>query len=313
MSPDGRDIFDNPNKQSVRERHWEPCFGTINKEIDSWKNRGRPLRYLCFPGQNVIFIKYLLEKNLFDRKTFVVAVEEEEERVIKIRIELSKILDRQNYFIYLDSFEKLIIDNDEFCNKFPFDILGMDLTKFVLKTDRRSPRAPILEALQNLFINQQRAINKNLVRINKFYLILTSNMDVMATSDDFVKYNRDKIKYLIEKILREFADLLNHPYLDELVTKTKLNQKEKKRVVIISIILPIISLASNYFNIELNDDPIYYKGRRGGKKMVGLVFLCKKRNLRVNSSVRENKLRIRNMNDSINKLKETIFLPEPES
>ena len=313
MSADNHDTFDNPNKQYVRERHWEPCFDAINNEIESWNNRTRPLRYLCFPGQNIIFIKYLLEKSLLNRKTFLVAVEEEEERVIKIRLELSKILDRPNYFIYIDSFEKLIVDNDEFCNKFLFDILGMDLTKSVLKTDRNSPRAPILEALGNLFINQQRAINKNIFRINKFYLIITSNMDVMATNADFERYERDKTKYLIEKILREFAELLNHTYLDELVTKTALNQNEKKLVTIISIILPIISLASNHFNIKLNDYPIYYKGRKRGQKMVGLVFLCEKRNLQVNSSVRENKLKIRNLNDSVNKAIKTISLREPES
>ena len=313
MSSDNHDKLDNPNKQSVRERHWEPCFDAIDKEIDSWKNRRRALRYLCFPGKNLIFIKTLLKKKLINKKSFLVAIEKDEIKEINIRIALSKLFNRDNIIIYNDLFEKLIVGSDEFCNKFPFDILGMDLTKFVLKTDRSSPRAPILEALENLFINQQRAINKNLVRINKFYLILTSNMDVMATSDDFVKYNRDKIKYLIEKILRDFTDLLNHPYLDELVTKTTLNQNEKKLVIIISIILPIISLASNYFNIELNDCPICYKGKRGGKKMVGLVFLCEKRILRVNTSVKKNKLRIRNLKDSINKAIKTIFLPEPES
>ena len=312
MTSDKLDIYDTPNKQYVREGHWVPCFKKVNAEFVTWKIRKRNLRYLCFPGKNFLFIRYLLKENLINRNTYVVAIEEDPERMVQIRLHLPQLLNRKNLFFYEDLFEKLVID-EEFCQKFPFDVAELDFPKFVLKTTRSTPTPPILEALENFFINQQRVINMNLVRINKFYLIITSNMRVIANYDELNRYGGNKTKYLIQEVLRENNDYLNYPYLNQLINKSKFTWEERDLIVIIGINLTIINLASNYFNTILIDKPICYKGRKKGAKMVGLIYLCEKKNIKVGASAKYQKLKIENLKKSIDLSKNTIFLPEPES
>ena len=308
MSGEKRDAFDTENKQIVRERLWIPCFKNKFLEINSWKKQIRPIRYLCFPGPNYLFLKYLVEKELIPKESIIIGVESDLGIATKIRPEIKMLL--PNYIQYDDFFENIVSNHEGFQEKFPFDIAELDFTKFVLKTTNGEGTLPYIRALDNFFIKQLQNFDRE-IRIKGFYLTITSNMQIWVFTKTFKEYKGNAIKILLEKELESFNSALNHPYLSDIITKKiPLSKKIKDIIVIMSLILVVMNHAFDYFLIKLINAPICYIGT--SSKMVTVVFHCKKKTkAQLGSASYNERIRKENLMNAIDLCKDTDFLLKP--
>lgn len=306
MSGEERDAFNTENKQIVRERLWIPCFKNKFLEINSWKNQTRPIRYLCFPGPNYIFLDYLVKKAIIPKESIVIGMESDLGIAAKIRPEIKILL--PNYIQYDGFFENLVCNHEGFQEKFPFDIAELDFTKFVLKTTNSKGTLPYIQALNNFFVKQLQNFDRG-IRIKGFYLTITSKMQIWVFPETFKEYEGNAIKILLEKELEPFNSALNHPYLDDILTKRIPHSKKIKDIIVImSLILVVMNHAFDFFLIELIKAPICYIGTIS--KMVTVVFHCKKKTkAQLGSASNNERRRKENLMNAIDLCKNTMFLP----
>ncbi len=308
MSGEEKDVYDSENKQIVRERLWAPCLTKIILEINSWTNLKRHIRYLCFPGPNYLFLDYLIKNKLIPIESIVVGVEKDIAIAIKIRPEIKKLL--PNYLQYDDFFETIVSEHEGFKGKFPFDFAELDFTKFVLETTNGEGTLPFIIALNNFFSLQLQNFNKE-TRITGFYLTITSKVAPWVYHEIFKKFEKNPINIWLEKVIKPFNSLLNHPYLNDILSKKKpYSEETKDNIIIISLILVVMQNAFDYFLINLINKPICYIGSIS--KMATIVFYCKKKTKAQLGSASSNELlRKKNFRNAVYLCENTSFLPKP--
>ncbi|KKL77346.1 hypothetical protein LCGC14_2035830, partial [marine sediment metagenome] len=201
-------------------------------------------------------------------------------------------------------------EHEGFQEKFPFDFAELDFTKFVLKTTNSEGTLPFIQALNDFFIKQLQSFDKD-IRITGFYLTFTSKMQIWVFPETYKEYEGNPIKILIEKELNSFNSVLNHPYLNDIITKKIPHSRKIKDIIIImSLVLVVMNHAFDYFLIELINKPICYIGDIS--KMVTVVFYCKKKTrAQLGSASFNERVRKDNLMNAINLCKNTIFLLNP--
>lgn len=311
------DIFDTPNKQKVREELWVPCFKEIILDLQKRKRFKRAFRYLCLPGPNSICVKYLLDNSIINGSTYIVGIEKTYEVVPQIQEFFSSHFKYRNNFVYCGKLQKLIKVNQQFFNKFPFDIAELDISGSFLSIAEKNGNFIYIDALQRFLSHQALNCDVNPFRIRRFYLIITSNIKGGFIPLEYLSpYDEDLTSFIKEEILMSYRDKLDHPSFNSLLRKERFNERERNLIAILGINLKIINFGSQNFVIRLNNNPYCYRGRRGGAKMVSMTYICER--TRPTLGTNGNMLNFRgkvtnNLIQSLDLVFDTIFLPEPES
>ncbi len=310
MSISGSDFFDTENKKKVRKELWGPCFDDLEPKIKSRKQNIRNFRYLCFPGIKCIFVDDLLKENRIDDNCFIVGVEKDKRKEPKIKDYFGNNFKYKNNFIYAGKIQELIEEND-FCNKFPFDIINFDNngSLFSLATDEGD--FVYLNAIQSIFQLQAANFEVKPYKMKQFYFINTSNTGGYLPPKYNTRYNGDMAKFVINEIINEYIDDLDIPELRSLVNKKNLSNKDRAHISIIGVNLKIINYGSQNFNIELRQVPYYYQGHKEGAKMVSMVYESRKIGTRVRTNGDYTQKRTQNLKNAVLKALETNFISEP--
>lgn len=310
MSPD---FFDNKNKQQVREELWVSCFKNINKLLSERIRYKRELRYFCFPGENAIFLKYLKSKNFISEKTIIVGIEKKNALGIQIQVLLRNKLNLQkSYVIGGKKYQKLVLHDSQLNNKYPFDIINLDINGSYHSLNPNDLETIYIRALQHFLYKQFFNYEKYYFRMENFYLLVTSNLEnVQIPPEILKKYNKNLTEYLKREILLHYKNL-NHPFLDFYLNNKIEDEKDINIVSILSTALRIINQCSQSFTIKLDFRPYCYKGHIDTDKMVAMRFICRK----IGTNPSENGLRLnvttKNLKNAIDLIEITKFLPEPE-
>ncbi len=297
----------------VREKQWKPCFESVNNQLKIFKRGERGLRYLCFPAEECLFITQLLDSKLINKNSQVIGVEKDSVIAYEIRLKFRKWFEEENFKVFPEKFEDIVTD-PEFASLFPFDIANLDFTHCVLNIGSAIGDIPIIDAIQNFFINQNQSFIINKVRINDFFLLITSRISIEIHPTILRQYGNDRNNVLLEKVIRVFNKFLRNKYLTAFLSKSTFAMKDKLSIFVISLCLIVIELGFRHFYIELKEPPILYKGKKKGVTMVSMKFYCKKQAAsRLNGTVKLQKGKVNILRKGIELAMQTDFLKQPET
>ncbi len=297
----------------VRDKQWKPCFKSVNNQLKNFIRGKREVRYLCFPAEECIFITQLLNSELINKKSQIIGVEKDTAIAYEIRLKLRKWFEEENFKVFPEKFENLITD-PEFASFFPFDIANLDFTHCALNIDSASGDIPIIDAIQNFFINQNQSFIINRVRINDFFLLITSRISIEIHPTILKQYGNDRNKVLLEKVIGVFNKFLRNKHLTAFLSKSSFATKDKFLIFVISLCLIVIEQGFRHFYIELKEPPILYKGRKKSVTMVSMKFYCKKQVAsRLNGTVKLQKQKTDFLRNGIELAMQTDFLKQPET
>lgn len=158
-----------PPKQFVRREGWEKVLANFIKKI---KNSGvtRPWKYFTFPGENALDIGHLYNKGLLetnsDNKLNVAICDQKHGDTVALKLQkVGGILASSNKELH----EALADRNNVIVKQFPFDVINLDLTNALLKSN-----------LQNMYILDQLF---ELQRGQAFMLLLTSRPNLSQQAE----------------------------------------------------------------------------------------------------------------------------------
>lgn len=312
MSTWGIDFYDNPNKQRVREELWLPYFIELIAEINSREKNKRSFRYLCLPGQECLFLRELLEGKHFDKKTYVVGIESERIYEPKIKKFLMANFNSGNTHLHIGRFQKLSGTDNRFKKRFPFDIANIDITgSFQSSSDKGI--SYYFEGLNDFLLNQAYRIKEKPFLIDKFYIIITSNLKGWFSDELKIKFHNNIPILLKEIVLKDYLENFELLELETLIKKKSFDNEEECKISITALILRLLYLCSQYFKSKVISVPYCYSGHIGGAKMVSLVVMCKSFKQRLGANGSKYKYRKICLKEGYKTSQSIKFLPESES
>jgi len=256
--PTNHFLEDSKEKSEVRTKLWTPIFDAL-----LYKKSVQNLKYLCFPGERCHYVRYLVENNKLLIKNCV-AVEEYPFKIPIIQEEFGKlggITDPKE--VHRGRMETLIED-DDFKNLFPFDILNLDFECPAFPADKIR-ESKVLAALET-GLEQQFARKKDFSIIVTFKLY--QELQRRLTNPNL----RNRSDWLIQTYLRHHARV--NQTLNSFLNQRPKGRNFKNWCSLYSIPLDINQLCNRRFKVELIDTPHTYIGGSAGysTRMVSYAF-----------------------------------------
>lgn len=310
MSTWGKDFFDNPNKNKVRTELWLPCFEELVPQINNRGKFKRAFRYLGLPGPKCIFIIELLSRDLLNKDSYVIGIENISSVKLQIQKFFSKTFNRYNSIVHLGTFENLC-NTPEFRSRFPFDIANIDITGSFHSLSISNGSSFYFEGLQDFLLNQATMVDQKPYKIKEFYLIINSNIKGLIPDEILSDFDNDLTKLLKEVVLKDYKENFNVSSLNGLIDNEDPTDREQDRISITSLNLRLMTLCSNNFKTKMTSIPYCYQGHKEGAKIVSMTFKCEKLRPRLGTNGNVRNILSDNLDDVVEKCKNTNFLHEP--
>jgi len=257
-----RSKFNVKGKRYVRDHLWIPIFEKVLAEKHSQPEK---IRYLCLPGPECFYIRQLLGRKLISQKTYVVAIESNDE-YHKMALQFcSKNLLKGNHEVLFGKFEDLCT-KPILKSKFPFDVMELDLPEpfFSVRPDRQTQ---FLAAIERCLIAQ--------AHYEKPCYLITTFKSGGTLPRGFLSSYNDISDYLVKEILERENSRLGSAPLKGILGMNPKDPSFEALCCLYAIPLIIIRRTSGFSNVSLLDVPYTYVSSAGSLvRLLCFAFHC---------------------------------------